>query len=102
MHDYFRRHTIRFALEALRLRILGAREVSTKDEARAVDQKHMMRRRRRGLRGDSRLRLGNERLNDLVHEFPTQTLRSFETLGGVVASAISVLCIARLTKRREQ
>jgi len=47
-------------------------------------------------------RLGNERLNDLVHGFPTQTLRSFETLGGVVASAVSVLCIARLTKRREQ
>ena len=50
MHDDFRRHTIRFALEALRLRIAGAREVGAKDEARAVDQKHMMRRRRGSVR----------------------------------------------------
>src|SRR5437016_6871391 len=69
MHNDFRRHAIGLALEPLRLGVLGAREIGTENEARTVDQKHMMRCGRWPLRCDGGVRLRNDRFGDLVHGF---------------------------------
>ena len=61
-HDDFGRHAVRFTLEPLGFRVAGAREVGAKDEARAVDQEHMVRRRR-----GCRLRFGDNSGRDVVH-----------------------------------
>ncbi len=69
-HHHFGRHAVRFALEAAPgcdLRIAGAGEVGAKDEARAVDQEHVMRRRRRRCSRSRRGPLDNGAAADIIH-----------------------------------